>query len=287
MTAEPPDDLAIHYETRSTSGERVDDSAQRPMPVLVWDAPATWQPGDSVVVETTPWYLPRSFAPALRVESGGQTQRAKALSSTQAPALVTEVAADGSLRLPAMDRRNGLLELWEGPLYPVESVEASFAGEDWTVRLREWSAPLSVAPGGEFPVLFYWQAGRPAPKDYNIFVHLRDATDRTVAQDDGPPTWFVDRPTTRWTSDKDGLAGGTDAHTIVVPADAPPGRYEVVVGWYDWQTGKRLRLTPGTGLGGNGQGDEHVLGVITVDPSSGPRPDTVCLMAKEACASLE
>ena len=95
-----------------------------------------------------------------------------------------------------------------------------------------------------------------------------------MAQGDGQPTWFVDRPTTRWTATSDGLAGGTDAHTIVVPADCAPGRYEVVVGWYDWQTGKRLRgVRPRARVWrGNGQGDEFVLGVITIDPRAGRGP---------------
>ncbi len=303
VTEQPSADLVVHYEARSAAGEVVDGANQRPMPGLTWRAPAQWQVGETVVLETVPWFLPRSFAPVLRVESGGQVIAAEVLpappqpqlgpTAPPAPKLVTEVASDGSLRLPGMARREGQLELWEGPLYPVEPVDAEFGGENWTVRLREWSAPLAVAPGREFPVLFYWQAARPAPKDYNVFVHLRDATGRIVAQDDGPPTLFVDRPATRWRVGSDGLAGGTDAHVIRVPADLQPGQYEVVVGWYDWETGQRLRRTGGAGqpsageIDRNAAGNEFVLGLITVDPMAAPRPDTPCLTAKEACASLE
>jgi hypothetical protein len=92
---------------------------------------------------------------------------------------------------------------------------------------------------------------------------------------------------------EDGVAGRTDAHVIRPPADLPPGQYEVVVGWYDWQTGQRLRRTGGAGqpsageVDRNAAGDEFVLGLITVDPMAAPRPDTPCLMAKEACASLD
>ncbi len=301
---QPPADLTIRYEARSASGELVDSAEQRPLPALAWYAAENWRPGETIVLETVPWFLPRSFAPVLQVESGGQVQRPEVLPTPplaqvgplpppQLPEFVTEVTGDGGLRLPGLARREGRLDLWEGPLYPVEPVDAAFAGEDWTVRLREWSAPLAVAPGAEFPALFYWQSGRIAPKDYNVFVHLRDATGQTVAQDDGPPTLFVDRPATQWRMGGDGLAGATDAHTIRVPADVQPGRYEVVVGWYDWETGQRLQRTAGAGRPSAGEidrnegGDEFVLGVITVDPGAAVAPDAICLMAPEACASLE
>jgi hypothetical protein len=46
-----------------------------------------------------------------------------------------------------------------------------------------------------------------------------------------------------------------DEHRIDVPPTLAPGRYDLRVGWYDPQTGKRLRLTNG----------ETTLGVMTVD----------------------
>ena len=81
-----------------------------------------------------------------------------------------------------------------------------------------------------------------------------------------------------------------DAHSIVVPADLEPGQYDLVVGWYDWQTGKRLSRVEGASAqltSGNRVGDEFVLGAVTVDPLAGPRPDACCLAAKECCASKE
>jgi hypothetical protein len=135
----------------------------------------------------------------------------------------------------------------------------------------------------------YWQAAGPAPKDYNVFLHLRDATGKTVAMGDAQPTWYTPRPATTWTVASDGLAGVTDAHSIAVPADLAPGRYDLVVGWYDWQTGKRLPRVEGKAavLSGNQVGDEFVLGAVTVDPLAGPRPDACCLATKECCASKE
>jgi hypothetical protein len=81
-----------------------------------------------------------------------------------------------------------------------------------------------------------------------------------------------------------------DAHSIAVPADLEPGTYDLVVGWYDWETGKRLARVEGAAArlaSGNPLGDEFVLGAVTVDRLAGPRPDACCAAAKECCASKE
>jgi uncharacterized membrane protein len=294
-----PEDLMIGYTARDPAGAVVDDATLRPMPATLWHPPAQWAQGETIVVETMPWFLPREFAPVLTVTSDGQTVRAElgAEESWSAPAgrganlaapaalAAARVAPDGSLKLPGVARRNGRLDVFEGPLYPIDKADASFAGDNWSVRLREWSAPVAVAPGQQLPVLLYWQAARAAQQDYNIFLHLRDATGRTVAMGDGQPTWFVQQPATTWQAGSDGLAGVTDAHSIPVPADLAPGTYDLVVGWYDWQTGKRLARVEGAA--GNRVGDEFVVGSVTVDPLAGPRPDACCLAAKECCASKE
>ncbi len=166
----------------------------------------------------------------LSVTAGGQalpaqvTQGPVEVPGAQAGAPPTaEVAPDGSLRLPGLARRDGLLGLYEGPLYPIDSTDASFAGEDWTVRLREWSAPMAVAPGQPLTVLLFWQAARPAPKDYEVFLELRDATGVTVAATSGQPAWFTPRPASAWQVKSDGLAGVIDAHSLQVPAGLDPG----------------------------------------------------------------
>ena len=51
-----------------------------------------------------------------------------------------------------------------------------------------------------------------------------------------------------------------DAHSLALPGDLPAGRYSLVTGLYDWQTGRRVPLV---GPDGNGSGDEFVLGYVT------------------------
>jgi hypothetical protein len=126
-----------------------------------------------------------------------------------------------------------------------------------------------------------WQADRSASRDLSVFVHLRDETGHTVATGDATPTWFVPLPTSRWAG---GADGAWTAHVVSLPEDLAPGRYDVVAGWYDWQTGARLPLI---GSLGNSTGAEIVLGPVTITTGVGPKPDIPCLMAPESCASQE
>ena len=158
-------------------------------------------------------------------------------------------------------------------------MSARFESEDWRVALTHWAAPIAVAPGDKLSVSTAWRAANPASTDYNMFVHLRDESGRTVATGDGPPNWFVPLPTSRWPGGEDGV---WSTHAVDLPADLASGRYDLVVGWYDWQTGARLPLVDGLG---NPAGDEFVLGPVTVDRAVGLTPDLPCLMAKESCAS--
>jgi len=87
--------------------------------------------------------------------------------------------------------------------------------------------------------------------DYTIFVHLRNAAGKTVAQGDGPPAdghW----PTSLWPPD----VTIQDTHTIAIPDGLPPGIYRLVTGLYDRATGNRLPL--------EGGGDEVVLTEIAL-----------------------
>ena len=278
-----PNDLAIRYEARTPAGTLVDSGEQRPLPALLWRSPTQWEAGEVVVTETAPWFLPRAFAPTLQVAAGGQVLRAE-LSAADPAAAPAEVARDGTLRLPGVARRSGRLGLWEGPLAPVDTANAAFASADWTVRLAEWSAPLSAAPGGELATYLYWQASEPAPGETTVLLRLRDATGRVVAEVNEQPTWFVPRPAAAWKVGGDEALGVIDAHTLAVPEGIEPGRYELVVGWTDAQTRAPFRRVTGAG---NREGDEAVLGPVTIDPMAGPRPDACCLALEACCTSME
>ena len=89
-------------------------------------------------------------------------------------------------------------------------------------------APVTVSPGESMKVTLYWEAEQALLNNYTIFVHLIDSNGNQVANGDGPPV-SGDYPTYLW-QEGDIII---DKHTLILPADLPPGDYEVAVGLYD------------------------------------------------------
>jgi uncharacterized membrane protein len=275
-----PEDTAISVQMLSPGGAIADDTGLRPMPALLWYPPVRWKPGETVVTETVPWYLPRSWAPVAEVSAGGQKLRPVVLDGGGEATLD---ALGERLRLQPYERRGDKVVPSERPSDQVKAADARFVGRDWAARLTGYLAPERVAPGSDLPVTLRWEAEGPSPgqTDYTVFLHLRDGSGRTLANADATPTWFTSLPTSHW------LPGGQqvwDAHALSLPGDLPPGQYYLVAGWYDWRSGQRL---PMQDAGGNSLGDEYVLGRVTIGPTAAPIPDVCCLTAQECCASQE
>ncbi len=125
------------------------------------------------------------------------------------------------------------------------------------LMLLGYDAPAASArPGDSLRITLYWQAIKPADRDYSVFVHLLDE-DEIEKQDKGPA--YPGRgnlPTTTLTP------GQTWAETWVVPVDATayaPAHMLWEVGLYDASTGKRL---PATDKAGRALGDNVRFGQI-------------------------
>jgi hypothetical protein len=90
----------------------------------------------------------------------------------------------------------------------------------------------------------YWRSDAMLPADYTTFVHVRDSTGQAtgqtgtiVAQMDRPPADGA-YPTSLW----DPGEVVRDSIQIPIPAQVPAGEYEIVVGLYDFVTGRRLAV---------------------------------------------
>lgn len=268
----------LGFQVLTPTGEVADDAALRPMPALLWYPPERWQPGETVVTESTAWFLPKAWAPVLNAMTGDGVLWPEIGSG--AAGRDVEIAPDGWLRLPSWVRRKGALAPLTGAPDPAREVEAQFTDGAWTVQLVEWAAPPAVAPGHALPVALHWRTAGPAGQDYSVFLHLRDGAGRTVAMGDAGPTWFVPRPVSRWQATADEAGGHWTANVVAIPGDLAAGRYDVIVGWYNWQTGVRLAL-------GNRSGEEYVLGSITIAADAAPQPDLACKALPESCIALE
>jgi hypothetical protein len=100
--------------------------------------------------------------------------------------------------------------------------------------------PAVLEAGDTLTVTLHWQARDWVDAPYTAFVHLRDPTGKGVTQADDPPFDGL-HPTDHW------LPGERlrDERRLTVPETTPPGRYQLVVGWYDPLTLDRLPLVNG------------------------------------------
>jgi hypothetical protein len=121
------------------------------------------------------------------------------------------------------------------PMSPTHSVEANFGQ---LIRLTGYTIePDQPAPGQTIRLTLHWQALAPIPHDYTVFVHLREPNGGNVAQADHRPLGNL-YPTSLWP------VGETIRETseLILPADFPPGSYEVWTGLYLLESGERLAV---------------------------------------------
>ena len=258
-------------------GREVDSTDQRPLIQPLWYPSDAWQIGETVVTGKLAWYLPKQWAPAVGVYEGttwDDTARRWRISAATGTAGVFDNATWA------------LLDGWQwdkGELEPLPAPQASpanavFAGDGWTTQLTGVSEPERAAPGQRVPLTLQWQALGPARATTRSSSICATPPATPSPNPNSTPTWFGPQPTTAW------QAGQTiwSAHSLELPANLPPGVYDLVTGWYYWETLERLAV-----LGPDGQpnGDSAPIGRIEVDTTAAPNPDIVCAIIPETCAS--
>ncbi|MBI4789484.1 MAG: glycosyltransferase family 39 protein [Chloroflexi bacterium] len=94
-----------------------------------------------------------------------------------------------------------------------------------------------LSPAGGLKL--YWKRVAPIAADYTVFVHVLDANDKVVAQQDQQPADSTN-PTSLW----DDSEVVTDSYTLAVPGQ---GQYRIRLGLYRAETGERLPVSDGNG----------------------------------------
>jgi hypothetical protein len=89
-------------------------------------------------------------------------------------------------------------------------------------------------------IALFWQARVVPQTSYAVFIHLQDENDRLFVQSDALPVNGT-RPTTGWKPDE----VIEDRREIKLPDSLLPGRYKLIVGLYDPNTGARLNTSEG------------------------------------------
>jgi hypothetical protein len=135
---------------------------------------------------------------------------------------------------------------------------ARFA-EPWEqgVELRGWRMDAPAVAGAELPLTLTWHSLAQIPKNWAVFLHLVDAEGNLAAVRNSDPLNGA-LPLTLWTPGD----WHADAHTLQLPPDLEPGRYELRIGLYRAETdGRRSAVWDREGAL---IGDYVVLGEVEV-----------------------
>jgi hypothetical protein len=255
-----PDDMRLWPFVYNEDGFLIEDTSKRPMVAPLWYPPPEWQPGEVIVTETLPRALGPHFNVGLAVlrtahEGDGAGDPVAAFND---PLRRFPITAAGSgldifhgdtwaqVGAFARDGRD-LAPATDDP--PLRSIDINF---DQGIRLTHYKlsdidtlessahSPIS-SPYSPISVVLQWQPTTPIPGSYTVFVHLVDTDGTVVSQSDAQPGWVTPWPTNYWLPHQPVL----DSHQLSLPPDLSPGRYQVQVGLYDWETLERLSVLDG------------------------------------------
>jgi len=140
---------------------------------------------------------------------------------------------------------------------PVQKGLANFADQVFLLDAAvSTNGQASVRPGGMVPVALRWQALRAMDEDYTVFVHLVGPDGQLHGQVD---MWPVQgsHPTSLWTPGEKVI----DPYEVRLDPDAPPGQYQIEVGWYLLATMQRLQIVDANG---RPTGDSFVVGEFSI-----------------------
>ena len=107
-----------------------------------------------------------------------------------------------------------------------------------------------LRPGDILPLDLFWRTDAPLNERYKVFVHVLDASGKTIAQTDREPGGGLN-PTTNWGRNE--LI--VDRYGVLIPEDTPADTYAVEIGLYGFD-GTRLPVSTG--------GDALVVATVKV-----------------------
>jgi len=120
------------------------------------------------------------------------------------------------------------------PASQIQPLELDFNRQ---ITLTGYHLNQPLMPGGDLQLTLNWQAEAPVEVDFTVFVQLVDAANTIKAQADSKPqNGFYTTP--YWQPGERVI----DRHTVPLPADLPPGRYDLLAGLYEAETGHRLQI---------------------------------------------
>jgi hypothetical protein len=124
------------------------------------------------------------------------------------------------------------------------------------VKIRLSSLPAKVAAGTVPGFATTWSVDAPLQRRLSLYMHVVDASQKLVAQQDGEPVNFL-LPISKMEPGRQ----YQDCRALALWPDTQPGRYQVLVGVYDAETKQQLMPTnAGSGA------IEYSLGELEITP---------------------
>jgi uncharacterized membrane protein len=240
-------DYRIYVAFADRDGNVLHDTLFYPPVATLWYPTSLWQRNEMVRIATLPWTLDvEQFTLLVGVYTGADgwtTGQRLPLSTGSTPARIhledNTVARLGRYTKTATGWQP--LPLRQTLANPTAQLAVQF-GEDPPL-LRLTAATVDELPmngSAEIRFALEWWAHQSLveqPFDYSLFAHLLNEQGDKVAQRDWQPhdDWGP-RPMSSWFE----ATSLVDEETLPLPADLPPGNYELIIGVYNWQTGERL-----------------------------------------------
>jgi hypothetical protein len=108
----------------------------------------------------------------------------------------------------------------------------------------------TLKPNESIEIDLTWRGLKPFQADYTAFVHLLGPDGKVHGQADQWPVQGT-LPTSSWTAGQ----VVADPYSVMLPPDAPSGKYQIEVGWYLLATLRRLPVLDAVGR----PSDDHVI----------------------------
>jgi hypothetical protein len=188
----------------------------------------------------------------------------------QMPAQEGQVSVEVAVRERGQDQRVTFYPHWLAPKTDVLALPAiTVAGRppadpgtsnyaDQILLLEANLGTSVLRPGEALELQVRWECLQAMESDYTLFVQLLGPEGKLRGQID---VWPRDgtHPTSAWPEGE----AFEDRYTVYADEDAPPGRYQVAVGWYLLETMQRL---PVLDAEGHAVDDKVLLSGLTVTP---------------------
>jgi hypothetical protein len=139
---------------------------------------------------------------------------------------------------------------------PEKPLDAEMGGAIRLLGVSPDPTTLAIHPGDEVFLTLQWKVREPVNDNYTLFVHVVGKDGSTLTQSDSQlQDGFY--PTAFW----DPGEHLEDRVMLTIPADAVPGRYQVLAGLYLLSTGDRMSTTGDHAV----PGDAILLGSLSVE----------------------